>query len=139
MFWLWGFGPSFFRVIMSALSAPEGATASTPSGASRNIAQAICTKLLKAPLADIAEVVGCDVSGASRVRANERPCTLNVWLRVIDFLGYKLVGKTQLCMPRDEARMLRRAYAFISSSDEMAARFAADLEAVPLDWDEDQA
>lgn len=86
----------------------------------------------------IAGAVGCDVSGASRIRANERACSLNGWLALMDVLGYKLVNKSKLCMEADEARMLRRAYAFITSSDELSARFAASLEAVPLKWDGDE-
>lgn len=56
----------------------------------------------------------------------------------MDLVGYKLVSKGKLCMPQDEARMLRRAYAFITSSDELSARFAASEESVPLDWDGDE-
>lgn len=124
---------------MSAvLQAPSGATSSTAAPATRNLAQVICTKLLRTPLAEIAEAAACDVSGASRIRANERPCTLNAWLRLMDLLGYKLVSKTKLCMPQDEARMLRRAYAFITSSDELSSRFAASEESVPLEWDGDE-
>lgn len=94
--------------------------------------------MLRTPLAEIAEAVGCDVSGASRVRANERPCTLNAWLRLINLIGYKLVSKDKLCMPHDEARMLRRAYVFITSSDELSSRFAASEETVPLEWEGDE-
>lgn len=121
-----------------APSAPSGAPTSTGSPPQRNLAQVICTKLLRTPLADIAEAAGCDTSGASRIRANERPCTLNAWLRLMDRLGYKLVSKGKLCMPQDEARMLRRAYGFITSSDELSARFASSEEAVPLEWEGDE-
>lgn len=121
-----------------ALSAPQGAGASTLAQGPRNLAQAICTKLLRTPLAEIAEAVGCDASGASRIRANERPCTLNAWLKLMDTLGYKLVSKGKMCVPADELRMLRRAYGFISSSDELATRFAAAEEVVPLRWEPDE-
>lgn len=121
---------------MSAVLAPTGASSSTASPPTRNVAQVLCTRLLKTPLTDIAEAVGCDVSGASRIRANERPCTLSAWLRLIDLLGYKLVSKNKLCMPADEVKMLRRAYSFISSSDELSAHFAASEEAPHLQWDD---
>ena len=121
---------------MSAVLAPQGATPSTAPPPARNQAQIICTLLLKAPLEDLARVAGCDVSGASRMRANERPLTLDKWLKVVDWLGYKLVGKDKLCMPADEARMLRRAYNFISSSDDLSRRFAATEETPRLEWDE---
>lgn len=94
--------------------------------------------MLRTPLTDIAAAVGCDSSGASRIRANERPCTLSAWLRLMDLLGYKLVSKSKLCMPQDEARMLRRAYAFITSSDELSSRFAASEESIPLEWEGDE-
>lgn len=123
---------------MGALSAADAATASTGSPPGRNLAQVICTKLLRTPLAEIAEAVGCDESGASRIRANERACSLNAWLRLMGHLGYKLVSKEKLCIPADELRMLRRAYAFISSSDELSARFAASEETVALHWDEQE-
>jgi len=103
----------------------------------RNLAQVICTRLLRTPLETIAEAVGCDDSGASRIRSGERTCSVTGWLRLTDALGYKLVNKTKLCMEADEARMLRRAYSFIASSDELAARFAATLESVPLEQDFD--
>lgn len=122
----------------AAFQAPQGATSSTGTAPARNLAQVICTRLLRTPLAEIAEAAGCDASGASRIRANERPCTLNAWLRVMDLLGYKLVSKKKLCMPEDEARMLRRAYAFITSSDELSTRFAASEETVPLKWEGDE-
>jgi hypothetical protein len=97
---------------MAAVLAPQGATSSTSTPPARNLAQAICTKLLRTPLAEIGEAVGCDASGASRIRANERPCTLSAWLRLMDLLGYKLVSKGKKCIPDDELRMLRRAYGF---------------------------
>lgn len=102
------------------------------------MAQVICTRLLKTPLEKIAEALETDTSGASRVKSGERGCTVQAWLRLMDLLGYKLVNKTKLCMEADEARVLRRAYAFISSSDELAARFAASLESVPLEQDFEQ-
>jgi hypothetical protein len=119
----------------AALSAPTGAQASTATPVPRNLAQVICTRLLRTPLDVIADAVGCDISGASRVRSGERACSVQGWLKLTDALGYKLVNKTKLCMEADEARMLRRAYSFISSSDELAARFAASLESVPLEQD----
>lgn len=121
---------------MSAvLQAPSGASTSTVAQGARNVAQVICTRLLRTPLSAIAEAAGTDESGASRIRSNERGCTINAWLRLVDLLGYKLVNKSKLCMEADEARMLRRSYAFITSSDELSARFAASLEAVPLEQD----
>lgn len=119
----------------AAFSAPTGATPSTGAPTPRNMAQVICTRLLRTPLEKIAEAVGCDISGASRIRSGERSVSATAWVNLADALGYKLVNKTKLCMEADEARMLRRAYAFISSSDELSARFAAELESVPLDWD----
>lgn len=123
---------------MAAVLAPEGASTSTASPGSRNLAQVICTKLLRTPLTVIGEAVGCDSSGASRIRANERPCTLNAWLRLMSALGFKLVSRDKLCIPADELKMLRRAYAFISSSDELSQRFASSLEEVPLEWEGDE-
>lgn len=122
----------------AAFQAPSGAQTSTAAPGARNLVQVICTQLLRTPLDVIAGAVGCDVSGASRVRAGERACNLNGWLALMDVLGYKLVNKSKLCMEADEARMLRRAYSFITSSDELSARFAASLEAVPLKWDGDE-
>lgn len=122
---------------MSASFAPAGASESTVATGPRNLAQTICTKLLRTPLQAIAEAVGCDVSGASRIRANERPCTLTAWLKLVDVLGYKLVSKGKLCVPADELKMLRRAYVFISASDELAARFASSEEVVPLTWEDE--
>lgn len=119
------------------LSAPVGATTSTGAGSPRNMAQVICTRLLRTPLEKIAEAVGCDISGASRIRSGERAVSAMAWVNLADALGYKLVNKTKLCIEADEARMLRRAYAFISSSDELSGRFAASLESVPLDQDFD--
>lgn len=121
---------------MSAVfQAPSGASTSTATPIARNLAQVICTRLLRTPLEVIAEAVDCDTSGASRIRSGERACSVNGWLRLMDALGYKLVNKTKLCMEGDEARMLRRAYLFISSNDELSARFAASLESVPLEQD----
>ena len=122
---------------MAAVFAPQGAPSSNLAHGPRNLAQVICTKLLRTPLKDIAEAVGCDDTGASRIRANDRPCTLNAWLKLMDMLGYKLVSKGKLCVPEDELRMLRRAYQFISSSDELAERFAASEEVVPLRWEDE--
>ena len=122
---------------MNAVSAPQGANDSTVSPGPRNLAQTICTKLLRTPLPVIAEAVGCDVSGASRIRANDRPVTLNGWLKLMDAIGFKLVSKGKLCVPEDELRMLRRAYGFIAGSDELATRFAASEEIVPLAWDDE--
>lgn len=99
--------------------------------------QSICVRLLRTPLEKIAEVLGCDLSAASRVRSGERATNWQGLLKLLDCLGFKVVNKSKLCMEADEARMLRRAYAFISSSDELAARFAASLEEVPLDQDFD--
>lgn len=123
---------------MAAVLAPSGATSSTAAPAARNLAQTICTRLLRTPLVAIAEAVGCDESGASRIRANERACSLNAWLRLMDMLGYKLVSKQKQCVPADELKMLRRAYAFVCSSDELSHRFAASEETVPLEWDGDE-
>lgn len=96
---------------MSAVfQAPSGAQKSTATSAPRNLAQIICTRLLKLPLTDIAEAIGCDVSGASRVRANERAVTVQGWLKLIDLCGYKLVSKGMKCIPEDELNMLRRSY-----------------------------
>lgn len=53
----------------------------------------------------------------------------------MDALGWKLVSKSKQCVPADELKMLRRAYGFISSSDELSARFAASEEVVPLEWE----
>lgn len=123
---------------MSAVpSALHGANNSTFAPGARNLAQVICTRLLKTPLDVIAAAVGTDSSGASRIRSGERACSVTGWLKLMEALGYKLVNKTKLCMEADEARMLRRAYSFISSSDELSARFAASLESVPLDQDFD--
>lgn len=122
---------------MDQSSAAQAANESTASRGARNFAQVLCTKLLKTPLNEIAEAVGCDVSGASRIRANERPCTLNGWLKLMDVLGYKMVSKQKLCVPADELKMLRRAYGFISSSDELSSRFAASEEVVPLAWEDE--
>jgi hypothetical protein len=123
---------------MSAvLSAPTGATSSTGSPGARNLAQVICTRLLRTPLKEIAEAVGCDDTGASRIRANDRACTLNAWLRLMDLLGFKLVSKAKQCVPADELKVLRRAYAFIAASDELSARFAASEETTTLDWEEE--
>lgn len=101
------------------------------------MAQVICTRLLRTPLEVIAAATDTDQSGASRIRSGERGTSVNGWLRLMDALGYKLVNKHKLCMEADEARTLRRAYAFITSSDELSARFAASLEAVPLEQDFD--
>lgn len=120
---------------MAAVLAPSGANPSTDSQGLRKVAQVICTALLRTPLADLARAAECDVSGASRLRANERPCTLTTWLRILDFLGFKVVSKTKLCVPADELKMLRRAYAFIASSDDLSQRFAAAEEVVPLNWE----
>lgn len=95
----------------AALSMSSGALPSSALAVPRNVAQALATKLLKLPLSAIAEVLGCDESGACRVRANERPCTLMAWLRLVDLCGYKLVSKEKECIPADELRMLRRCYA----------------------------
>jgi hypothetical protein len=120
-----------------AASALSGAPTSTGSPGSRNLAQVVCTRLLRTPLKDIAEAVGCDDTGASRIRANDRACTLNAWLRLMDLLGFKLVSKAKQCVPADELKVLRRAYAFIAASDELSARFAASEETTTLDWEEE--
>lgn len=122
---------------MSAHPAALGAaTTSTASQGVRNLEQTICTKLLRTPLAQLAEAAGTDVTGASRIRAGERACSLASWLKVMGLIGFKLVGRDKLCVPASELKMLRSAYAFISASDEMAERFASFLEEQPLEWDE---
>lgn len=112
------------------------ATQSTGAMGARNVEQAICTKLLRTPLSELADAAGTDVSGASRIRAGERACTLNAWLRVMSLIGFKLVAKDKLCVPAAELKMLRSAYSFISASDEMSERFASYLEGSTLDWEE---
>ncbi len=70
------------------------------------------------------------------MRANEKPLTLRIWLKVMDFLGYKLVGKDKLCTSAEEMYMLRLGYAFVTEDPATAARFAAWQEARTrtLDW-----
>jgi hypothetical protein len=109
---------------------------STASQAGRNLEQTICTKLLRTPLNQLAEAAGTDVSGASRIRAGERACSLSAWLRVMALIGFKLVAKDKLCVPAAELKMLRSAYSFISASDEMSERFASYLESASLDWED---
>jgi hypothetical protein len=95
---------------MSAVFAPQGASTSNVWPLARNPAQLIATKLLKLPLSEIAEAAECDESGACRIRANERPCKLSTWLKLIDLCGYKLVSKEKFCVPRNEYDMLQAAY-----------------------------
>lgn len=98
------------QVAMSAVLAPQGASTSSVTPIPRNPAQLLATRLLKIPLSAIAQALGCDESGACRVRANERPCTLSGWLKLIDLCGYKLVGKDKMCVHQDEFALYRRAY-----------------------------
>lgn len=77
----------------------------------------LSTKLLKLPLAEIADVIGKDETGACRVRAGERPCTLAEFCRLVDLCGFKLVSKEKECVPRDELAMLRRTYARLHGVD----------------------
>jgi hypothetical protein len=116
---------------LSAVLAPQGAPASNVWPITRNPAQLIATKLLKLPLSAIAEALGVDESGACRVRANERPCTLSSWLKLMDLCGYKLVSKEKFCVPRTEYDMLHAAYVELSAI-KAAARDGRMADALTL-------
>ena len=102
--------------------------------------QKVCSQLLALTTADLAKALGKDDTGtASRIRAGERSCSWQVWMRLMDFIGYKLVSKDKLCVPDYELQMLRDAYGFISSNREMSARFSAWRESRPLQWEGEEA
>jgi hypothetical protein len=103
----------FFRSspLSAVLQAPSGASSSSATPIARNLAQVIATRLLKLPLAAIAETLHVDETAACRVRANERAVTLNGWLALMELVGYKIVPRDLQCVPGDELRMLRRTYA----------------------------
>lgn len=108
---------------MSAvLRAPEGATSSTALPVPRNLAQVITTKLLRASGIELARHLEKDESVVSRLKSGERAVNFLEFFKVIDFLGYKIVGKQMKCVPEDELRMLRRTYAEVHGVGE-------------LDWD----
>jgi hypothetical protein len=105
--------------LSAQLQAPSGASSSTATPVARNLAQVIATKLLKLPLAAIADTLHVDETAACRVRANERAVTLNGWLALVELLGYKIVSRDKQCVPADELRMLRRTYAQVHSLSDL--------------------
>lgn len=86
--------------VSDALSAPQGARSSTAGGVPRNVGQELSTRLLKVPLAAIADAIDKDETAACRIRANERPCTLSEFGKLIDLAGLKVVDKTRVCVDR---------------------------------------
>jgi hypothetical protein len=108
---------------MSAqLRAPEGASANTASPVARNLSQVIATKLLRAPGIELARLLEKDESVISRLRSGERAVNLFEFLKVLHYLGYKVVSQDKECIHRDELKMLRRTYAEVHGVGE-------------LDWD----
>jgi hypothetical protein len=123
---------------MSAVLAPSGAATSTSSPASRSLEQKVCTALLSLTTAQLAEALGKDDTGtASRIRSGERSCSWQAWIKLMNFIGYKLVPRDHLCTTPHEMQMLRDGYAFICSSPEAQAAFSRwrELqETRTLDW-----
>ncbi|SRR5690348_5670010 len=126
---------------MSAvLHAPTGATANTVSELPSKIEQQICTQLLSKSGAQIAEALKCDEPAASRIKSGQLSMNWNRWIRLLRWLGWKIVSTRMQCVSDHEMRTLQEAYAFLGSSPELRARFIAWREAQPLDqdWDKQQ-
>ena len=68
---------------------------------------------------ELARLLMKDESVVSRLRSGERSVNLFEFIKVIDFLGYKLVSKEKECVPRDELKMLRRTYAEVHGVGEL--------------------
>jgi hypothetical protein len=77
---------------------------------------------LRAEESDLIQLLGKDKSVISRLRSGERAVNFTELLRLINFLGYKVVSKEKECIHRDELKMLRRTYAEVHGVGE-------------LDWD----
>lgn len=95
---------------MSAVLAPTGATANSALPVKRNQEQVISTKLIRADGKELAALLQKDESVISRLRSGERSVNLFEFLKVMHFLGYKLVSKDKICVEADELNMLRRHY-----------------------------
>ena len=74
------------------------------------MAQVIATKLLRAPGKELAILLEKDESVISRLRSGERAVNLFEFLKVLNFLGYKVVSSAKICVDADELNMLRRHY-----------------------------
>lgn len=105
---------------MSAVLQPrEGTTSNTALPVPRNLAQVLATKLLRAPGKELAVLLEKDESVISRLRSGERAVNLFEFLKVLNFLGYKVVSKDKECIHRDELKMLRRTYAEVHGVGEL--------------------
>lgn len=96
---------------MSAqLAAPSGASANTALPVRRNLSQAITSRLMRADGKELCALLGKDESVISRLRSGERGVNLFEFLKVLTFLGYKVVSANKICVDPDELNMLRRHY-----------------------------
>lgn len=76
----------------------------------RNLDQVLATKLIRADGKELAALLEKDESVISRLRSGERGVNLLEFLKVINFLGYKVVSASKICVDPDELNMLRRHY-----------------------------
>ena len=96
---------------MSAQLRPaEGPTSNTALPVAHNWEQRIATLLLRAEETDLIALLGKDKSVISRLRSGERAVNFTELLKVLNFLGYKVVSKQKECIAKDELAMLRRHY-----------------------------
>jgi hypothetical protein len=85
--------------------------------------------LLKVKLEDIARAIEKDETAACRVRANERPCTLSEFCKLVELAGLKVVDKDKVCVDRQ---------AYESMTYIASKAMANEATAKTLIWDEDQ-
>lgn len=95
---------------MAAVLQPERATPNNPLPVSSNWEQRITTLLLRADPSDLIALLGKDKSVISRLQSGERAVNFFELLKVLNFLGYKIVSKQKECIAKDELAMLRRHY-----------------------------
>lgn len=99
------------------LSAPSGASASSPSETAVNYtsihgkaAQFLLRRLNRLPLAIVAGALGRDESTACRIRSGERGCNAEEFCALLDVSGLKLVDKGKVCVDRETHEFLIREH-----------------------------
>jgi hypothetical protein len=105
---------------MSAILAPQGATASTNVIPLRTWRHMLATRLARLSGKQIGEACNCDHTQASRIASGQRGATIEEWCNLIELMGLKLVDADKVCISPDRLRFLEQTTARALANEDVA-------------------